>query len=107
ICLPYSQRIMTNHGYLPIGEIVTKRLSVKVWGQDEKSEKCGWQEIQEYERNPARPIYEIEFEQGKVRCTGDHPVFIEGRGYVRADSIRSGESLRTFRDDYLQAMRGA
>lgn len=109
VCLHYSTPIATDYGEIPIGRIVQERLPVKVLGPSGQ-----WQNILEYQRNPAKPVWEIEVEGGgRVRCTEDHPLFIEGRGYVPAkDVIYSSHGdihLRLLRKTIRQATgsRGA
>ena len=101
ICLPANQRIMTDRGDLPIGDIVGKRLRVKIAGFDGSTVR--WQSIESYECNPPGDLVEIATDYGFVRCTIEHPVYIVGRGWIRADSIRDGETaLSLARDINLQ-----
>src|SRR6202171_4519631 len=84
VCLPGDVPITTDSGDIPIGDIVNSRLSVGVLGPSGE-----WQEIEAYERNPGRPLVEIETEDGSVlRCTEDHLVFVYGQGYVAARDVR-------------------
>src|SRR5262245_43455227 len=49
------------------------------------------QAMQPYERNTGNEIVEIACAQGSLRRARDHPVFVQGRGYARADSVKEGE----------------
>lgn len=93
LCLPGDELILTDRGWLPIGSVVDRRLDVRVAGYDHAAGRIEWQSIEAYERNPGQEIYEVESEAGSFRCTGDHPVYIQGRGYARADSLKGGEQL--------------
>lgn len=106
ICLPYGTNIMTDHGMLPIGDIVENHLPVKVAGWNGSA--IEWQTIEAYERNPPGEIFELSSDLGSFRCTGDHPVFILERGWVRADSVKGGETALYCEDrDELRNMREA
>lgn len=99
ICLPADSVILTVNGWLTIGQIVRERLGVSVAGWDGK--KLVWQEIETFEENGSAPVLEISFEGGSLRCTPDHPLFVEGRGWVRADHLQRGDVLWSPRDEAL------
>lgn len=40
-----------------------------------------------------KPILRIEHERGVLECTPDHPVFVDGMGFLRADGLLSGMML--------------
>lgn len=94
VCLPYSERILTSKGWLKIGDIVCKKLQVSIAGLAEDN-SIVWQQIEQYQTNPGSNIVEIKWTDGTLRCTEDHPVFVEGRGYVRADSLKEGGIITT------------
>lgn len=93
LCLPGDEVVLTNKGWLAIKDVVDNQLKVQIAGFDHKTGRIVWQEIEAHERNPGNEIVEITCEGGSFRCTRDHPVFVQGRGYASADSIRAGEFL--------------
>jgi|GEM_PF-1342789 len=93
LCLPKDEHILTSSGWLPIGKIVGEKLDVEVAGYDHATGCVVWQRILEHEQNPGRPLVAVTFDGGSFRCTDDHPVFVEGRGYVPAGSVRVGDRL--------------
>ena len=95
ICLPPGEKVLTELGWLKIDDIVRERQPVRLAGYDHANEKLVWQNILKYEQNPGGKLVRIRFAGRSFRCTADHPVFIEGRGYVRADSVKVGEVLWT------------
>lgn len=107
ICLPFDGMILTDRGWLKIGEVVRERLKVRVAGWS--GVRVEWQQIAEYETNPAGALVEIDYGVGCIRCTDDHPVWVAGRGYVSAGDVCLGdrigmfvaepETVRTVRDD--------
>lgn len=106
ICLPFDTMIFSSQGLLRIGDIVRSKLDVSIAGLDHTSGLIKWQEIEAYESNGIGELIEIEHEDGNVRCTTDHPIYIAGRGYVRADLVQPGECIWSLMPDAMQAMRG-
>lgn len=96
VCLPYSERVLTSAGWLPIGDIVEQKLAVQVAG--EQGGGIVWQEIEEYERNPGRATVRIKWDSGALRCTEDHLVFVEGKGYIPAQEVSVGDTVWTTPD---------
>lgn len=84
ICLPGEVRIRTDRGDLPISTIVEQHLNCRVLGPS------GWNRISGWQCNAGRELLEIVTEDGGVLpCTEDHPVFVEGRGYMAAKDMIS------------------
>lgn len=106
ICLPYSEPVLTSSGWLPIGQIVQSRLDVSIAGLDHEN-GLAWQSIEAFEENTGGELVEIKYEGGALKCTVDHPVYVHGRGYVRADSIQTGETLWAYRQHSVQGVRSS
>lgn len=88
ICLPYEQVVRTMEGDLPIGEVVETKKDVPVLSFNHLTGATEWKPICTWQTNPARPLVEIELEDGRCfTCTEDHAVFVEGRGYVPAKDV--------------------
>jgi hypothetical protein len=50
--------------------------------------------------SPNAPVMRVRFSGGRELVgTGDHPVFVEGRGFVRLDSIGYGDTVVTWDED--------
>jgi hypothetical protein len=95
-CFRYDTPVATDRGMLPIGLIVDQRLPVKVASYDHKTGVTTWRRIHNYWRHDGRTkeFVSIDVNGDTLQCTRNHQVYVEGRGYVRADSIKVGESLR-------------
>lgn len=94
VCLPPDMLLATDAGWLPIGEIVENKLRVRVLSYDHVADEMVWDDIVAYEKNPGRPLVEIELTDGScLRCTEDHQVWVNGRGYIRADAVRAGDEV--------------
>lgn len=106
LCLPGSEPILTSWGWLPIRDVVEGRLPVKIAGLNHETNAIEWQDIEAYERNPGNEIVEVACASSTLRCTRDHPVFVQGSGYARADSLKGGEQLVwTGGDDAVPSVR--
>lgn len=94
-CLPYEELVQTDRGLLAIGEIVERRLPVKVLA--ETNGKAVWSPIEAYQIIPTRfagPVVEIELESGKkLRVTGDNLVMTRD-GWLAANKIRPNMEVR-------------
>ncbi len=91
VCLPAEQVITTRQGDLPIGEIVEQKISVEVLTYNHEKGCTEWQPIERYERNEGRALVEIDVGDQVIRCTEDHPVYVEGKGYVKAIDLVEGD----------------
>jgi predicted phage terminase large subunit-like protein len=106
-CLPYSEKILTDRGWLPIGEVVENRLNVRVAGFNHLTNRLEWQSIIRYEKNPGQEILQFECKNSRtLKCTGEHPLFVFGRGYVKACEVGEGEQMvRTWGHISMPEMR--
>lgn len=91
VCLPYSATVETDHGDIEIGRVVEEKLDIGVVGYN-NGYRC-FQRITAHERSPGRPLIIIRHDRGILRCTSDHPVWVEGRGYIPAGTVRVGDRL--------------
>ena len=92
LCLERSARILTNRGEMAVGDIVDERREVLVAGWSGSGVR--WQRIECYEINPPGRMVRISYAGRSLVCTVDHPIWIEGRGFVRADHVRQGDVLK-------------
>lgn len=85
-CLPADVSILTEEGPMPIGEIVSKQIPVRVWAWD--GEKSVLAEIEKWQARQGEELVEIKLEDGRtVRCTPRHPVWTRNRGFVPAGQL--------------------
>lgn len=94
ICFPYDEIIWTEQGAMKIGEVVEKRIGVKVWSMNLETRVVELKEIQRYFDNPGSDLVEIAFEGGKtLRCTPDHKIWTDNRGWVEAQNLLLSDQL--------------
>jgi hypothetical protein len=88
VCFPYSTKVMTAQGSIPIGMIVEDAMDIEVASYNHKKQKIEFKPILKRMNSQAHELIEIEFEDGeKLQCTPDHPIFVEGKGYVKAAEL--------------------
>ena len=86
----------TNLGLETIEDVVTKRQATHVLAYNHEASRAEMRRILDYEVHPSRELVEIETEDGHtLRCTVDHPVWVEGRGYVPAGDVVEGDEVLT------------
>jgi predicted phage terminase large subunit-like protein len=94
VCLGYNSLITTSAGRLPIGQIVERKMPVKVLSFDHATDRACWGDVEAYESGPGRPSVRITLSYGvTLEATDDHPVYVGGRGYVRAADLRPNDRV--------------
>lgn len=96
LCFPYDEYVLTEHGRLKIGEIVEKRLNVRVWSYNFNTGKPELQPIDNWIKNPGDDILEVSQGGNSFRCTPDHRVYTLNRGYVPAQDLTVNDTLACF-----------
>lgn len=91
ICFPYDQLVWTDKGKLKIGEIVEKKLDVKVYSYNFDKREVELQPIEAYVKNEGDDIVRVTMENGtSFECTKNHRVWTQNRGYVEAKDLIGG-----------------
>lgn len=98
-CLGYDTPILTNCGYIRIGDIVTNKLDVSVYSYNETTNQVELKQIVDYHENLiSRPMLRLKFETDRgikeIRCTPDHKFLTSNRGWIEAQDI-------TIQDDII------
>lgn len=90
VCLLGDMLVKTSEGDVPIEDIipgdVVYSYNVET-GKTEEAKVVNWihtSDVTEY--------YEIETEEGVIKCTGNHPI-LTSRGYVRADELSEDDCI--------------
>src|SRR6266849_379611 len=92
ICLPAETLITTEYGPMAIGDMVNGSLRGKALSYCHDSGRAEWRPVTKLMRTPSQPLLNIDLgDHGRLQITGNHPVFVEDRGYVRADLLRPGD----------------
>jgi len=101
-CFPYETPVLTERGWLPIGEVVEKALDVRVASVNLETGGLEWQRIARWLKNPLRgTLVKVVHEGGEFLCTPNHKVWTAEEGYVCAGDLTSQhhlEEIATFRE---------
>lgn len=94
-CIVGGYNVMTDKGNLPIDKVVKEKIPVKVLSYNDRDNIMEFKKIISYQENPLvnRHILEIDLGDKKFQCTNDHPVFVEGKGYIPAEEIKNGDKV--------------
>jgi predicted phage terminase large subunit-like protein len=86
-CFPYDELVNTESGMMKIGDIVTKRISVKVYSTNIVTGAIELKPIKIFWTNPDNKIIEVGLSDGAVfRCTPDHKIMTT-IGWVEAQNL--------------------
>jgi len=98
-CLPYDALIVTDRGLMPIGEVVEKRLPVKVL-----THKGRFMRITNYFKIPLiKRLVRVTHERGEIVLTEDHLVLTKD-GWKQAITLKRGDVVY-FYDVQMQNLR--
>jgi hypothetical protein len=94
ICFPYETMVETDQGEYPIGWIVEEGINCKVLSFNHETQQTEFKEIEEFHKNTTDEFIEIELEDGTIlRCTPNHPIYIEGKGYISAEDVLENDEV--------------
>jgi RHS repeat-associated protein len=79
-------------GAKPVEELVA---GMTVWAHDTRTEKNYTAQITEVSSRTVHEVVTIETDESSVTATREHPFYVQGRGWVRADALATNDTLRT------------
>lgn len=88
-CFIAGTMITTERGQVPIEQVTTS---------DRVLTRQGYRQVQDaWQTNPSAKTFLLTLSDGKVlQGTGNHPIFVEGRGFVPLDSLRCKDSVLSY-----------
>lgn len=90
LCFVGNTKVLTLDGYKKIKNINDS---------DYVLTRTGWQKVLVSLETGIEEIFEIELSSGKkIKCTGNHPIFVKEKGFVRADALRYFYKLLSVKD---------
>ena len=93
-CVPAETLIHTEHGLMTADTLYRYNGQIQVWSFDHESQKFVLRPVVAMQRKLGSAIVALSTESGRtLRCTEDHRVFTEQRGYIAAREVRAGEQL--------------
>lgn len=94
VCLPYATQIITSEGVKNIGDIVENKWSGAVLSFNHTTNLPEWKSIVAHMKSAGAPTLTISAGGNAISLTDNHPVFVSGRGYVRADQVEVGDQIK-------------
>ena len=91
-CLPAEAILTTDKGKITIGEIINKRMHVRVLSRA-KNGKLEFRAITGAAIMRAPKQTTISTKRNRLRCTMNHPLYVKGRGFVKASEIKAGDQV--------------
>lgn len=92
LCLPTGVLLTTDKGKIPVEEVVRGRLHCKVLSLSEKG-KLEFMQVSKHQTLKTKALTTIKTKTGKISCTTNHPIYVKGKGFVRASEIREGDEV--------------
>ena len=90
-CFRGDTLVATENGLRPIRTI---RVGDRVWSWDKSSDKKVLRKVSRTMRKPAYGLRTLRVGQETIYTTDTHPYWVEGKGWVKARYLRTGDSLR-------------
>lgn len=105
-CFPYDEVVSTELGLMKIGDIVSKRINVRVHSFNFATGKTELQQIDVFFTNPPNDIIRVHFSDGSsLECTPNHEIFTAS-GWVEASSLTADHSIPFLFSDVLELRHG-
>ena len=93
-CFPGGTLVSTEHGEQRIGDLVTSRSPSRVWTCAPDGTRR-LQRVTRFIRSKAPDtLLEIRAGEHYVSCTGNHKIWTREHGYIRAEDVKVGDTLR-------------
>lgn len=97
VCFPYNTKITTSAGERLIGEIVETKWRGDVLSYNHSKNKLEFMPILNFMQSPKQKLLKIKSGCDILEATANHPIFIKGAGYVRADQVKTGDKIYKLR----------
>jgi hypothetical protein len=91
-CFAAGTSVLTNRGEVAIEQM---RVGDLVLAQDVETGEIAFKPVLETTVRPPAELLRVEHERGSFRCTGGHPFWVSGEGWVHAKRLKSGTELHT------------
>lgn len=97
-CFDYNTEILTEKGYLKIGDIVTKKLQVNVMSYNANTNKFEWRPtVNWFENTIAENMLELTIKTASglktLKCTASHKIHTQNRGWVCAGDLTKNDDI--------------
>lgn len=96
-CIAHGEKVATLRGNIPVQDVVAG---------DCVATRSGWKPVLAAAMTHAdKPVYRLETAGQTLRATGDHRVFVVGKGFIRLDSIKPGDEVITLENTQCNTLK--
>lgn len=98
ICVTGDTLICTEDGLVEISQIARENYTGRVLSYNHAARAVEWRRVAHVMESPGRPVLRLRTKSGAIlKCTEDHPVFDNNRGYIGARHLEEGSSVKVLR----------
>lgn len=94
-CFDYNTLIMTDLGYIKIGDIVENKIQCNVCSYNNQNKQLEWQPISNWYKNSTTltPSVKVRVNNRTVTCTYNHKFYTVNRGWVEASQLTENDEV--------------
>lgn len=94
-CFEYNTLIMTDLGYMKIGDIVENKIQCNVCSYNNQDKQLEWQPISNWYKNNTTltPSVKVRVNNRTVTCTYNHKFYTVNRGWVEAGQLTENDEV--------------
>lgn len=97
-CFVAGTLVLTKEGYIAVEDIEVGDL---VLAKDEKTGETSYKKVLSLFDRQAEVIYIISVGEEEISVTGEHPFWVEGKGWIETAYLEIGDILTTFDGQFL------
>ena len=100
-CFKAGTQVRTKEGYKNIEDI---EVGDEVLAYDEETGEQAYKPVVHLFRNETKEWYHVFIDGEEIECTGEHPFYVEGKGFIPAKELKSGDKclLSTGKDVIIE-----
>lgn len=103
-CFSFDTLILTEYGYLKLGDIVEKQLNIRIYSYNFNTNERELDYIDGYVKNQSQPFLKITLDNGEeIEATTDHIFYKDDNTEIRADELQIG--MRLFSNSFNYSNR--
>lgn len=92
-CFSGDTEVITDNGVMKISDIKIGINANQCLSFNHKCDILEWKDIEATRTILSDDIYEVRTRSTTIRCTGNHPFYIQGVGYIEARNLKEGQIL--------------
>jgi len=106
-CFTGTSTVVTEKGIMTMDEVVKYNLPLRALSYCHKTNKAEFKKIVAKRKKMLHRLwYSIEYHTGHIEVTHGQPVWVEGLGYIRAETVREGDIIYVNKELYFNDENG-